>query len=203
MTVGHLSQNPGYQQDDRFTKIGLDGASLPFEATTWYCVKDLQTGYLWFTHPIEKLFTMASPFGGVSYYYPGASREELDDTGGTAGDDNDIAGIVVKLNAAGYCGRSNWQIPSQAQGLTVKDSTQTSTTEEFVWINTAYFEQYRYTEWNPGFWVTDPVDAGSDATHLARDIILGDWLYQRPDFYTSGYVHRYFRMDALLISTGN
>ena len=99
-----------------FTKISSTGATLPASATTWSCVQDNVTGLMW---------EVKTDDGGLhdkdwtySWYQSDSSNN-----GGRAGYQNngvcgntsacDTEAYVAAVNAAGWCGYSDWRLPEK------------------------------------------------------------------------------------------
>ena len=101
-----------------FTKLDTNGNSLPNSATSWTCVRDNVTGLVW---EVKAALpgNLHSADNTYSWYSLNTRRNSgvagtLD--GGTCtGSRCDTAGFALAVNAANYCGRSNWRMPERTE----------------------------------------------------------------------------------------
>jgi hypothetical protein len=78
-----------------FVKIGAQGQALPRRATEWACVRDRVTGLVWENKTHDGgLHDMNARFTNLG--------------NGAAGD---ASAFVAAVNAAGWCGASDWRLP--------------------------------------------------------------------------------------------
>lgn len=106
-----------------FTKLDANGAALPAGATTWSCVRDNVTGLIWEVktndgglHDRDDSYnwydTNPETNGGFEGYanYSGAIC-----SGCSASDPAswcNTQAYVARVNAAGWCGASDWRLPT-------------------------------------------------------------------------------------------
>lgn len=147
-----------------YTKISQEGVEISFDATEWDCVKDDVTGLIWEvkkggngivgdegSHDADDLY---------DWY-----NEDPSSNGGSVGFDNDDGAVcagydetdqstycntqayVGRINAEGYCGYSDWRIPTRKELLSLVNygaSGQSINTEVFphggvfVWSSTPF-----------------------------------------------------------------
>ncbi len=152
--AGTLVKIGGGEAGFDFTKLDNSGNALPASAATWACVRDNVTGLVWEVktdngglHDNDNGYTWYNPDNGTN--------------GGTAGTQNggwcptatgncDTSGFVAAVNSAGWCGQSDWRLPSREELHTLVNLSASNPA-----IDTAYFP---YTN-NSFYWSSSP-DAG-------------------------------------------
>ena len=104
---GEFGRDATHDQDGNghagfhWVKVDATGQRLPAEATTWACIEDRVTGFLW----------QADSGGDPRTFY-------TDYGDGRAGD---VSELVAKTNAAALCGVTNWRIPAVTELLGIVD----------------------------------------------------------------------------------
>jgi hypothetical protein len=81
--------------NERFVKIGADGAELPADAGEWVAVRDTTTGLVWAVEPVP-----------------------VDDWS-----DETEARVAAELAASPLAGLNGWRIPTRAELVTLIDDT--------------------------------------------------------------------------------
>jgi len=106
-----------------FTKISTTGQELPASATSWSCVKDNVTGLIWEVktddgglHDKDDSYTWyntdsAANGGAAGYADEGGYTCYGYDSGDAAAFCNTQA-YVARVNAAGWCGATDWRMPT-------------------------------------------------------------------------------------------
>jgi hypothetical protein len=92
-----------------FTKVSFDGRDLPFDATTWSCVRQNSTGLLWEAHvtrrtPAHQCYLDSNP-GCTGYTNFGDGRAY------------DASAVPVMMGS--LCGKTEWRLPTEAEGRTL------------------------------------------------------------------------------------
>jgi hypothetical protein len=116
---GSLGSAPAY------TKLDASGNALDAAAPTWTCVRDNATGLTWETKTTDGgLFSvehrhlwfnpLASQNGGEA-----GSADVSDTCGNTIGLACNTANYVGYVNESGYCGATDWRVPTQTELLTL------------------------------------------------------------------------------------
>jgi|GEM_PF-3194727 len=120
-----------------FTKLGADGQPLAVQngtwsdsgnenaGTKWSCVKDNRTGLIWevkVNDPVHlrhrgHTYTWYNPDSATS----GGDAGTRNDGSCGAGNTCDTQGFVEAVNAAGFCGASDWRMPRAAELQSIVD----------------------------------------------------------------------------------
>ncbi|WP_407644872.1 Ig-like domain-containing protein [Candidatus Thiothrix anitrata] len=133
-----------------FTKISNTGAELPNSATEWSCVKDNVTGLMWEIKTDDG--ELHDKDWTYSWYEPDGTKN-----GGNAGKQNggscggsqcDTYGFVQAVNAVGWCGYKDWQIPNKMDLYSIVSNDRSAPA-----IDTTYFPD---TGAYDGFWSSSP-----------------------------------------------
>ncbi len=123
-----------------FTKLDNNGDDLPASATSWQCVRDNVTGLVW---------EVKTDDGGLhdkdnqyAWY-----NSDANNNGGFPGDYNsgiNTQNFVAAVNAASWCGASDWRLPSADEFHSISDYSRVSPA-----IDTAYFPHtVAYFHWS-------------------------------------------------------
>ena len=136
-------QDAQYTRARPYTKLDADGSVLPDSATTWYQVRDNVTGLIWeVKQNKDSTANYADPHdadNGYTWYDSDPATNGGD--AGTEGDGTDTEDFIAALNAEnsgfGYCGHSNWRLPTIKELAVIVDSGRSS----HPYINTKYFPQ--------------------------------------------------------------
>ena len=106
-----------------FTKLDQDGNPLPLDATSWSCVRDNVTGFVWEVKTTD---------GGLQHnqnVYSWYSSDTVSN-GGNAGTQNggvcsgsdcDTESYVTAINQMGLCGAADWHLPTIQQLFSILD----------------------------------------------------------------------------------
>ncbi len=129
-----------------FTKIGSSGQALPASATEWSCVKDNVTGLIW---------EVKTDDGGLhdkrhtyTWYNPNSNTNGR--RAGYENGDYDTDSFVSAVNKTGYCGATDWRMPTREELRSIIDY---SIAYPGLSIDTNYFiNTTGYTE----FWSSSP-----------------------------------------------
>jgi hypothetical protein len=99
-----------------FTKLNETGAALPNNAPAWSCIHDNVTGLTWQV-PTESgltgyqnVYTWHHPDPALNGGYPG-----LPNGGVCVGSACDTEAFIRALNQAGWCGYSDWRLPTRRE----------------------------------------------------------------------------------------
>ncbi len=106
-----------------FTKLDQDGNPLPLDATSWSCVRDNVTGFVWEVKTTD---------GGLQHNQNVYSWYSSDtaSNGGNAGTQNggvcsgtdcDTESYVTAINQMGLCGAADWHLPTIQQLFSISD----------------------------------------------------------------------------------
>ncbi len=135
-----------------FTKISSAGAALPADATSWDCVRDNVTGLVWEV----KTDNTPADLHDKDWTYTWFQTDPTNN-GGDAGTQNggtcsgssscDTSGYVQAVNAAGWCGFTDWRMPTvdELSGIAALDRINPA-------IDTAYFPNTN----SAVFWSSSP-----------------------------------------------
>jgi hypothetical protein len=100
-----------------FTKLDGTGNALPASAANWNCVRDNVTGLVWEVktddgglHDKDHTYTWYQPDNGKNGGAPGYQNG-----GVCTGSSCDTHGYVQAVNAQGWCGASDWRMPSRRE----------------------------------------------------------------------------------------
>ena len=161
-----------------FTKISNTGTELPVSATGWNCVKDNVTGLIWEVKTDDS--GLHDKDWSYSWYQPDNSKN-----GGSAGYQNqgscgstsacDTDAYVQAVNAAGWCGYTNWRLPTvdELSGIASLDRYNPS-------IDSNYFPNTQ-SAW---YWSSSPVASFSDGAWVVYfDYGYDYWDYKDFDYY--------------------
>ena len=135
--------NPGERQHS-YTKLDASGNALSVSATTWYQVRDNVTGLIW-----EKKTDDGSIHDRDNKYNWSQAQSTF------------ITALNAENSGSGYCGHSDWRLPTIKELSVIVDSGRSSR----PFINTTYFPQaqssnywssttyahYTYLAWLVGF----------------------------------------------------
>lgn len=136
-----------------FTKLDSNGDDLAANASSWDCIKDNVTGFIWEVK-------QAAGSGGLrdtNNTYTWYNSSGIND-GGTMGTANsgtcvdsvncDTEKFVAQVNAAGLCGANDWRLPTRAElrgiynydGITGLSTTWFKNTQKYApyWTSTPY-----------------------------------------------------------------
>lgn len=96
-----------------FTKISEAGAELPIDSNEWSCIKDNVTGLLWEVktdddglHDKDINYSNYSPDFNPNNEYASAT---------------DATGFVTTVNSQGFCGVTNWRLPTNIELHSIVD----------------------------------------------------------------------------------
>jgi hypothetical protein len=102
-----------------FTKLAADGTQLPLTATSWACVKDEVTGFVWevktndgSVHDVANTYTWYDPSNLTN------GGDAGDSTGSTASCTGTVCNtqaLIDALNATNYCGFADWRLPTMQE----------------------------------------------------------------------------------------
>ncbi len=184
-----------------FVKLDSTGQPLPDSATQWSCVKDQVTGLIWEvkTQPDGTVGNAGLHDGDDSYrWYSTDSSHNAGASGYDAADFNYCFGyqagnpasycntqaFVARVNAEGYCGRSDWHLPNRRELRSIVHHGRA-----YPAIDTDYFPHIAYNH----YWLNAPVaeNAGEN------------WKWARSiDFRTgtSGNKERYTNLPVRLVA---
>jgi hypothetical protein len=133
---GSLSKIGSGSNGFDFDKIDSNGFSLPVGASSWSCVIDNQTGFMWeiksssseSLYAADDIFTLYNTDGALN---GGAAGEIGADNASCFGyvDGSEATycnteAFVNRVNAADYCGYSDWRIPTFTELLSIIDHSQ-------------------------------------------------------------------------------
>ncbi len=106
------SKNKNGHAGFNFSKISKTGATLSVSALNWGCVKDNVTGLVW------EIKTDDNSLHDKDWTYTGGSRP-YDSCGKTSVCTTDA--FVKAVNAVGWCGYTDWRLPSKAEMYSIID----------------------------------------------------------------------------------
>lgn len=148
-----------------FVKVDQAGAELAVEISLHPCALDRRTGLLWeartaATENLPGVFTWYNPDADAHLGFAG-----VEDGGecGLARCDTDA--YVTAANAAGWCGRNDWRMPSRDELLTLVDPArigQGPTLDPVYFPGTAageYWTATTFTMYPQGAWAIDTIYA--------------------------------------------
>ena len=127
-----------------YTKLGAAGNTLDAAAASWSCVRDNVTGLVWevktadgglrdASHRYSWLSNEATRNGAQ----PGSTGDTQSCSASLGGQPCNTANLVAAVNAAGYCGASDWRMPTQAELLTLVHAGRLAPSiEPAIFINT-------------------------------------------------------------------
>ncbi len=145
-----------------FTKVAADGTALSASASAWPCVKDNVTGLIWEVktddgglHDKDWTYSWYSTDSTQNGGSPGTPTAGI--CGATSGCDTEA--YVKAVNAAGWCGASDWRMPSQNELLSLIDLSRIDPA-----IDTAYFPNTLASWYWSGTSATEFDLAGGGAT---------------------------------------
>lgn len=133
-TRGSLSKTGTGSHGFDFTKISFSGTALSASATSWDCVLDNRTGYMWEVktaagdlHDGSDTFTWydsnpATNGGAINNGADGANNMScFGYVSGSPSTYCNIQAFAARVNAAGLCGYNNWRVPSYMEMLSIID----------------------------------------------------------------------------------
>lgn len=141
---------PGLEAHD--TKyVALGANSEPLSTGAPVCVQDSITGLIWASKTdVAGLHDWRNTY---SWFKPDESVNELDyrgvaDGGECVASACDISAYVLAVNAAGYCGHSDWRMPSRDELMSISDLRKAKTPPT---ANMAFFPYMQPSEYWSGF----------------------------------------------------
>lgn len=88
-----------------FEKLGSQGEVLPRDAADWSCVRDRVTGLVWENKTHD---------GGLHDGNARYTNQDNDQAG-------DVSAFLAAVNAAGWCGASDWRLPTRREAESLLD----------------------------------------------------------------------------------
>ena len=106
-----------------YTKIANDGSELPDSATfpvfgvdekDWACTRDNKTGLIWEIKTLYGLHALSKTYTNYTIDYPKCDGSWCSNSGytGKYGDSTNADGFVTAVNKQGFCGASDWRMPT-------------------------------------------------------------------------------------------
>lgn len=145
-----------------FVKIDTGGKVLPDNAKEWSCVRDNSTGLLWEVKSSDKglhskwhTYTWFNPDDRFNGGNEGREGEADDSTCGTPAvvrDGCDTAKYVAAVNASGWCGHTDWRLPTVDELASIVDYN-----SFLPAVSNNYFKDIVMPA---GFWSSSPSAAG-------------------------------------------
>lgn len=111
--------------DTKFVAIGHNGEPTAVGVRVWPCVLDQYTGLMW--EGKDESPGLHDWRNTYTWYSPNESHDQGLDYRGTAnggacaGSGCDTTEFVAAVNAAGYCGRHDWRLPTRDELATISD----------------------------------------------------------------------------------
>ncbi|WP_337879275.1 DUF1566 domain-containing protein [Rheinheimera sp.] len=100
-----------------FSKLGVNGETLPDDAAVWSCVRDNHTGLTWEVKTADgglrdqqHRYSWYQPDPEVNGGYAGKQN-----AGQCSGSSCDTAAFVQQINQQGLCGHSDWRLPDRIE----------------------------------------------------------------------------------------
>jgi hypothetical protein len=130
-----------------FTKLDADGAALTdqgadYATTPWACVRDNHTGLIWEVKTRNDSFDDSHGWNYLFTWY----NSDPDTNGGTAGFEGglgncsddflacDTEKFVARVNAANFCGATNWRMPTRQELLSIVHNGRTNPAIDTDWF---------------------------------------------------------------------
>lgn len=157
-----------------FTKISSTGAELPASATAWSCVKDNVSGAVWEVktndgglHDRDDTYswydTDSTTNGGLDGYADTGGNTCFGYQTGVPSSYCNTQAYVNRVNQAGLCGHSDWQVPDEPALRSIVDYSASNPA-----IDIAYFPNTRAKE----HWVSNSTAKYSSAA-IVVDFLHG------------------------------
>lgn len=115
-------QDADFPKSFSYTKLDSSGKDLPDNAASWSCVRDNLSGLVWEIktpdnglHGKSHTYTWYNPNSDINGGSEGTAGEPEDATCGnpaTVAAGCDTEKFVSTVNAAGWCGKSDWRMPT-------------------------------------------------------------------------------------------
>lgn len=157
-----------------FTKLDQNGDDLPNSSTVFSCVQDNFSGLIWEVKQPRSIPEFQNLRGVDNLYSMDSSAEALASC--TSESNCGQAEFIDNVNAAGYCGGSNWRLPTYLELLNIVDYNDVDK------ANLLVTEFFRYSpNSNNGnteeqfYWVSDTSAIGGGGTsNWVLDLSTGD-----------------------------
>ncbi|MBE0598467.1 MAG: DUF1566 domain-containing protein [Desulfuromonadales bacterium] len=184
-----LTKTGGGSTGFDFTKICLSGEAagqgkcppnpaLGNEPNNWGCTRDNVTGLLW---EIKTTGGLRSQENTYSWHNPEKERNGGDagvqNGGSCEGSGCDTRAYVQAVNASGFCGASDWRLPTRKELLSIVDNSRVSpaidtgffpnTPAANFWSSTPYVDQEN-SAWTVFFQYGEVYPAGKGQGHHLR-----------------------------------
>jgi hypothetical protein len=172
-----------------YTKLDSRGKALPAKATAWDCVRDNVTGLIWERKPVGDGKIGNQGLHDADDRYTWYSTDS-NNNGGSPGADNrgnktcfgfkigqpatfcNTEAYVNRVNAAGWCGYTDWRLPDRFELRGLADLGVTSQAIDTGYfpdaIGTRYWSSSPYAHLANGAWNVDFSDGHSGSDGLSR-----------------------------------